>query len=149
MPRPRKLRLASASSAAASSSVTWTITGCNEFGNTRFPRLCQAGARQREHVVDIRRGGLIRRNPRRADRDDDKHEQDEDRQRRAQVRGQPSEETTRAGHFQRALLVCQRNVAHCSILGSTAAHNRSAIRLTTITTMTMVNTTPCTIGKSR
>ena len=43
----------------------------------------------------------------------------------------------------------QREIRHCSILGSTAAHRRSAIKLTVMTTITMANTTPCTIGKSR
>ena len=89
-----------------------------------------AGAGRRQHVVDVLRGRRIRRDPRRADRDDDKPEQNHDRQRRAQVRGQPPEETARARHFRQQLPVRKRKIRHCSILGSTAAHRRSAIRLT-------------------
>src|SRR5882757_7066030 len=57
MPRPRKLRLASASKAAASSSVTCTITGCKVFGSTCFHRMCRTGAddtrqRRKHHDAD-------------------------------------------------------------------------------------------------
>ena len=43
-PRPRKERLASASSAPASSSVTWTMTGCTVFGRTWRQRIWPVGA---------------------------------------------------------------------------------------------------------
>src|SRR5262249_23769781 len=86
---------------------------------------------------------------RRANGDDDQHQQHEQRERGAKVTGEPAEEATQPRRLGLQTWSREHHIRHCSILGSTAAQSRSAIRLTRITTITMANTTPCTIGKSR